>query len=284
MTIYFLDYYHPFAGLCNQLYLITNHIHDAYNKNVNLFIHKINIDIFKKERVYANEVLNIFKTNENIKKLTGKDILILECPELIEYIPNLCIYPVSSIPFLNCLEFNESILEKVNKIKLTFNRDYNAIHFRLDIDAVLHYTFGKEIYTQFMESKNKLVYFNGLDQNKIKDYCNFLLKQYTQFIKQFGFDKTWYISSSLTKESIHDPMIPYLKELLDFIISNGGVYYIPQKVYPQRELNALIDLLILRDCQKLIGFEGSSFSEGYCYKVNLIRKVIKDFLFVKEYP
>ena len=284
MTIYFLDYYHPFAGLCNQLYLITNHIHDAYIKNVNLFIHKINIDIFKKERVPTDQVLDIPKTNENIKKLIGNDILILKYPNIVEYIPKLCIYPVSSIPFLNCLEFNQLILENVNKIKLNFNKDYYAIHFRLDTDAVLHYTFGKKIYTQFMENENRLVYFNSLDQNKIKDYCNFLLKQYIQFIKQFGFDKTWYISTSLTKEGIHDPMIIYLKELLHFITSNGGVYYIPQKVYPQRELNALIDLLILRDCQKLIGFEGSSFSEGYCYKVNLIRKVIKDFLFVKEYP
>ena len=67
--IHFLDYYHPYAGLCNQLYLITNHIHDAYSKGVKIFIHKINIDIFKKERVFANEVLDIEKTNKNLKKL-----------------------------------------------------------------------------------------------------------------------------------------------------------------------------------------------------------------------
>ena len=54
------------------------------------------------------------------------------------------------------------------------------------------------------------------------------------------------------------------------------------KFYKDRELNALIDLLILRDSEKMIGFEGSSFSEGYCYKVNTIRKVTKECLFVKE--
>ena len=47
-------------------------------------------------------------------------------------------------------------------------------------------------------------------------------------------------------------------------------------------MNALVDLLILRDSFKMIGFQGSSFSEGYCYKVNQIRKVTSDFLFVKE--
>ena len=44
----------------------------------------------------------------------------------------------------------------------------------------------------------------------------------------------------------------------------------------------VVDLLILRDSEKMIGFSGSSFSEGYCYKVNQIRKVTREFLFVKE--
>ena len=283
MVTYFLDYYHPFAGLCNQLYLITNHIHDAYNKGVELFIHKMNIDIFNKERIMSDQILDITKCNENLKKLTGKSILIKDCPEIIEFIPKLCIYPVSSIPFLNCLEFNENILKNVNKIKSNF-KEFYAIHFRLDIDAVIHYTFGKEIYNEFMESTIKVNYFNKLDQKKIENYCNFLIKQYTQFITQFGFDKVWYISTSLTKDPIHDPLLPFLKYITDFIISNKGSYYIPHKIYQQRELNALVDLLILRDSEKLIGFEGSSFSEGYCLKVNSIRKVTKEFLFVKEYP
>ena len=42
------------------------------------------------------------------------------------------------------------------------------------------------------------------------------------------------------------------------------------KIYEERELNALVDLLVLRDSEKMIGFEGSSFSEGYCLKVNSI--------------
>ena len=288
MINYFLDYYHPYAGLCNQLYLITNHIHDAYNKNVKLFIHKFNIDIFKKERVSISEVLNIEKTNQNLRRLTGKEILILNSPEIVEYIPKLCIYPVSSIEILSCLEFNESIVECVNNVKIQIN-NYNAIHFRLDIDAVLHYAFEKDVYNKFMDFANINIelaekYYKSLDQNKIKQYCDFLMKQYITFIKHFGFDKVWYICTSITKWKIHDPMLPFLKMLTDFILENGGVYYIPLKIYPQRELNALVDLLILRDSEKMIGFEGSSFSEGYCYKVNSIRKVTNEYLFIKERP
>jgi len=288
MKIYFLDYYHPYAGLCNQLYLITNHIHDAYNKGVELFINKFNVDIFNKKRVPVEEVIDINKTNENILNLCGKKILKTECPETVEYIPRLCIYPVSSIEFLNCLEFHGSILSDVNKLKSIFQNGYYSIHFRLDIDAIIHYTFGKEVYNEFMDLCNNSSilakeFFNTLNKQRIEKYCNFLMHQYFLLIKHFGFDKTWYISTSITKDNIHEPMKIYLNLLTKFILDNKGIYYIPPKIYQERELNALVDLLVLRDSEKMIGFEGSSFSEGYCLKVNSIRKVTKEYLFVKEY-
>ena len=284
--IYFFTYYEPFAGLCNQLYLITNHIHDCYNKGTKLFIHKVNIDIFKKERILASEFFDIDATNQKLKQLTGKYILEPEMPEIVKSIPKLCIYPVSSIEILNCLTFHESIIKKMESIKI--KPKYYAVHFRLDIDAIVHYTFGKEIYNQFMDLCNTDIhmakkYFENLDQTKIERYCSFLLKQYFSFVNQFGFDKPWYICTSITKWEIHDPMIPFLKLFIDHILKGGGSYYIPPKIYRQRELNALVDLLIIRDSEKMIGFEGSSFSEGYCLKVNSIRKVTKEYLFVKEY-
>jgi len=288
MSTYFLDYYHPFAGLCNQLYLITNHIHEAYNKGMKIFIHKFNVDIFNKKRVDASEVFDIQATNENLKRLTGKYLLETKCPETVEFIPKLCIYPVSSIEILNCLEFHGNILNCVNKLKSIIN-GYNAIHFRLDIDAIIHYTFDKNIYDNFMDlCNNDLLkakkYFESLDQTKIEKYTSFLMEQYLFMVSHFGFDKTWYISTSITKWEIHNPMLKHLKQLTDFILENKGSYYIAPLIYQERELNALVDLIMLRDCEKLIGFEGSSFSEGYCFKVNTIRKVTKKFLFIKEYP
>ena len=284
--VMFLDYYYPFAGLCNQLYLITNHIHAAYNTSQKIYIHRFNTDIFKKERVPVCEVFNITKTNENLKQLTGVYLLEPEMPEIVISIPKLCIYPVSSIEILNCLEFNDTIIDRVNTIKIELPF-YNAVHFRLDIDSVIHYTFGKSVYDKFMDLCNNnihlaLEYYYTLNHESIEQWCQFLLKQYFQFILQFGFDKPWYICTSITKWKIHDPMIPKLKQFTDFILNCGGSYYIPCKQYPQRELNALVDLLVLRDSEKMIGFEGSSFSEGYCLKVNSIRKVTKEYLFVKE--
>jgi hypothetical protein len=109
-----------------------------------------------------------------------------------------------------------------------------------------------------------------------------LMKQYLEFVMQIGFDKPWYICTAITKNKIHDYFNVYLNKLKKIIVNNGGEFFGCEKLYAERELNALVDLLVLRDSQKMIGFTGSSFSEGYCYKVNEIRKVTQQFLFVKE--
>jgi len=282
----FLSYYEPFAGLCNQLYLITNHIHSAFLQGKKIYIHKFNIDIFKKTRVEASQIIDIEATNQNLEKILGTGTLETRMPEIIQDIPTLCIYPVSSIPILNCLQFNPTILDNVKKIKSNFPSGYYSIHFRLDVDCIIHYCFGKKVYSHFMELANTLSsveYFKKLDIDKMTNYCRFLMNQYFEFLVKAGFDKTWYISTSITKDPIHQPMEKYLQQLITFIKNSGGRYYIPDKIYPERECNALVDLLILRDSTKLIGFEGSSFSEGYCFKVNSIRNVIKESFFVKEY-
>jgi hypothetical protein len=265
----FLDYYHPYAGLCNQLYLITNHIHQAYLKNSKIYINKVNIDIFKKERIFAFDFFDLTTTNANLKKLLGKELLLYQPPLVIGKIPKLCIYPVSSIEILNCLEFKI----KIPKI------DCYGVHFRLDLDAIVHYLFEERIYNQFMIEKHAMV--NDIIKHpEVNLYIDYLMNQYFILINQIGFDKPWYICTSIGKNDIHNVMLPTLYKLTDFIRMNGGSSIIPPEKYPQRELNALVDLLNLRDSVAVVGFEGSSFSEGYCYKVDSIRNPTKRYVFV----
>jgi len=280
----FLDYYHPYAGVCNQLYLITNHIYEAYKKDIRIFIHKFNVDIFKKNRVPVSEVLDLVATNEKLKKLTGKNLILFDKPEKY-FIPELCVYTVSNIEILNCLEFNRNVLEKVYQIKGKMN-GYSGIHFRLDVDCVIHYLFETSVYDNFMgkcnnsPSEAQSIAYNLMKNPKVICYCDFLLNQYTTFIKELGVARTWYICTPIKKYSIHNHLIGYLDKLTDFIISGGGKVVISEKNSEFREIDALIDLLVLRDSEKMIGFEGSSYSEGYCFKVNSIRKSIKEFRFV----
>ena len=287
MEIIFFDYYHPYAGLCNQLYLLTNHIHNALINNNLIYIHRFNIDIFNKTRKPLDSVLDIESTNRSIRRLTGKDVISPTPPCVIKSIPELRIYPVSSIELMSCLEFNKGVMDKVNVIKQEhLGSGYYGIHFRLEIDCILHYTFPNKIYNEFMDLVNRdpqlaLEFFEKLDKQAINSYCDRLLSDYIVYVKQFGFDRIWFISTGVTKYTINDYFIPYFEKFLNFIKQYGN-YYINPVIYPERELNALVDLLILRDSEKLIGFSGSSFSEGYCYKVNQIRKVTREFLFVKE--
>jgi len=266
----FLDYYHPYAGLCNQLYLITNHIHQAYLNESKIYINKVNIDIFKKERIPAEEFFDLKATNENIKRLTGKEIILFEKPLKNFIIPRLCIYPVNSIEILSCLEFQEKFKSLVPKI------NYNAIHFRLELDTLISYLFDKNCYENFMDRCNNGTISEKFCENfiklpEVKMYIDYLLNQYISFIKYFGFDKPWYICTSIGKKKIHDCLKDVLKYLTDFIEKHGTLLKSEQH-FEQRELNALVDLLTLRDASKMIGFEGSSYSEGYVLKVNSVKK------------
>jgi hypothetical protein len=275
--VIFLDYYHPYAGLCNQLYLITNHIHSAFVKGLKIYIHKVNIDIFKKNRIPAEEFFDLKATADNIKRLTGTDILLFEKPTDNFVIPDLCIYPVSSIEILNCLEFHKRFTSLVPKMK------YNGIHFRIELDSIIHYLFEKHCYDDFMDRCNQLCPDFGekfINLPEVKNYIEYLMNQYFQFILHFGFELPWFISTSIGKNDIHNCLKDTLKRLTDFIQQHGGTFIQSKKHFVDRELNALVDLLTLRDSESLIGFEGSSYSEGYCYKVNSIRNPNKEYRFV----
>ena len=277
--VLFLDYYHPYAGLCNQLYLTTNHIHQAILKDTKIYINKVNIDIFKKERIHSEDFYDLKKTNENLKRLTGKDIILFEKPIKDFIIPKLCIYPVSSIEILSCLEFQERFYNFVPKKK------YNGVHFRLELDAIIHYLFDESCYNDFMERCNK----NQISQEfterfiklpEVNLYVDYLLNQYFDFITQIGFEKPWFISTLVGKKEIHNVLTPTLKRLTDFIEKCGGSWFMLPQHFEQRELNALVDLLTLRESYALIGFQGSSYSEGYIFKVNSIRNNFKEYKFV----
>ena len=274
MTI-FLSYYEPFAGLCNQLYLITNHIHEAYTIGTDIYIDLFNVDIFKKNRVPANEVLDIKKTNKNLNVLLGRDLLRLEKPKEF-YIPKLCIYPVSSVEILKSLEFHPRILEKVP------SGQFNVIHFRMDVDVVIQKNFGMETYNYFMGLCNsnptdaKLFAERTTNQEKVFLFIDNLMKQYITFIDKIKNGNSWYICTSVGKNPVHNCMIPFLEKIIEYI---GMENIYPTEVYfHERELNALVDLLVMKNAKTVIGFEGSSFSEGYAYKTS---DAGKDWYFVK---
>jgi len=269
MPFIFLDYYIPYAGLCNQLYLISNHIYEAYFSRKKIYLNKFNVDVFNKKRVPVSEILDLVKTNENLNKYMLNDIILYNPPDDFCEIPKLCIYPVKSIEILSCLSFHE-------KFKTTF--EGYGIHFRIDIDCIISKLFEERCYTDFVKLCNtdplKAVQKveNLLKNKQVQAYINYLFGQYIFYLLEGGFDKTWYISTPIGKSIFQNPLQPYLDDLTNFIKEKGGNYLISEKRFEERELNGLVDLLVLTNCKKVIVFEGSSFSEGYVCKVNSARK------------
>ena len=122
--VIFLDYHEVYAGLCNQLYLITNHIYEAYQKKTKIYINKINIDIFKNERVPATDVFDFVKTNKNINKLIGMDLILYEKPlnfytlillSLKKYLLRQVILTGAQYIFRRCFELNNFVFLNKNK-------------------------------------------------------------------------------------------------------------------------------------------------------------------------
>ena len=74
-----------------------------------------------------------------------------------------------------------------------------------------------------------------------------------------------------------------LEKLCNFIKNHGGEYITSCNDYQERELNAIVDLLTLRDSDNIIGFYGSSFSEGYCFKVNNFKEKKHNYYFVNGF-
>jgi hypothetical protein len=163
-------------------------------------------------------------------------------------------FPVLSNEILGCIQFK-------NEIEVEKNGFY-GVHFRLDLDCIVHYLFEANVYKEFMEGKK----INLLRYPEFVNYVNRLFDQYIYFMDIIGFDKPWYICTSIGKSDVHNIMIPMLYKLRDYIRMNNGISILNSH-YKERELNAIVDLLHLKNAEKRVGFRGSSFSEGYCCKV-----------------
>jgi len=167
---------------------------------------------------------------------------------------------------LKALTFNSTIIEKANSVKDKLGNDYYSIHFRLDIDCIISKLYGTDVLNSFLKdngNKDNLINVPIVDR-----YCEYLLIEYLKIVELLGFDKKYYICTPIGKWEIHSHFEKYLNRLINYISTNSQDAIVGELYYKERELNALVELIILRDSSSTIVFEGSTFSEGYSLKVN----------------
>lgn len=257
-TFYFKIAKDDMSGLCNQLYHLSGCIEYCVNNNINkLVIGKFLKEVKTDKTCPISEILDIPKFNSFLKKYK---IEVIDGWELFESNKNL--FKTSPIPYMgqskNAIFFIEILtnipfLEKykdISKNQVKHNH-LNVIHLRLENDAVE--CFSKEL--------------------NIDPYVYKYINEY-RYIKciEKHIDKNTMIYVLTSDEN--NRVIQFLKE-------NNYKFMTTQKVFQDRDVNAIIDLLIGCYCTKtFIGSFDSSFSytimSKLCNKHNGIESYLID--------
>jgi len=279
----------PRCGLCNQLQTIVKGILLGIKYNRNIYIDNFQINLYTEELCNINKILNIDKINDylssinitNCKILTDIDNNIMD--NISEYnLPNidysniffikslnstiednidnniiylgnivsLCIYESFNYKIndytnlyyliLSNIIFHDDFYKMKNIIKDSLNLiDYTTIHLRIEDDAINCFSQYFKLTVDEYNKKLLLFYDNNLKNIKQNIYiCSGIL----HYANNINYD--YYINLVINNDLILDKNnIP---------IDN---YYLNN-----RELIAIVDLLIAYDSNEFIGCAHSTFS------------------------
>jgi hypothetical protein len=230
-------------GLCNQLYAIKGTCEYAYQNNINtIVIENFLTDINKNTYCNISEVidlnhLNNLLKNYNIKILDwNADDGFPKTNVIFNHAPywsksqdfDLTTYIIPNLKFTP--QFYDVANEILRQNKITVE-PCNVIHLRLENDAIEHWS--KE---------------QNIDSEKFKQL---LENKYINIINKF-INKN-FITIVLASD--------YNNNVIKFLDNNNFLYFTTEKKFQERELNAIVDLIISKRCDRtIIGFYESSFA------------------------
>ena len=250
------------TGLCNQLFILIHSIAVCIKrKKSRLFVSKFRLEAYTLRKCNASRVFDfnlmnnflndkyqlILEDEENKRKFKGSimklDVNVSLCNANVNS-------PIGKEIFANTY-FQREIIWQTDKIlELIKQNDknvkINVIHLRIEPDAIKHWS-----------EMNKIAYhaFEKLVSNKYIE----LIK--TNINKN---DATIILSSSKNNN------------VLDFLKLNGYKHFLCKKPSPYREINAIFDLQLGKNCNQLfIGAGGSTFTQllSINYTNNILTKV-----------
>ena len=288
----------PRIGLCNQLQTIVKGILLSIKYNKNIYIDKFQIDLKSYKLCDINFILDIEQINDFLKKKVKTSIKILNKVDenitnnLDSYVlPNIDYTKIPTMSYINDdieLNKNMEIIYLGNIVSLdiykTFNYEYNNYS-----DNNLYYLimtnikFKCEFYKikNFIKEELKLNNFNCVHLRieddalshfsmcynlSIEDYNKQILNFYNNNITNLGKNQI-YISSGMLdfNNSINNKYYENIMKNNNLLCDKKNInidnYYLNN-----RELIAIIDLLIAYDSENFVGCHISSFSQVIkCY-------------------
>jgi hypothetical protein len=229
-------------GLCNQLYAIKGTCEYAYENNINtIVIENFLTDIVKNTYCNISDIIDLNHLNNLLKKYNIKvldwntdtgfektNVIFNEAPYW-----NVSSDSYISTYILSNLKFNSKFYDIADEIlkknKITAE-PCNVIHLRLENDAIECWSKQNGLSPEEFKKILEIKY--------IKNIEKFINKNYINIVVASEYDNN---------------VIKYLRD-------NGYLYLTTEKRFKERELNAIVDLIITQRCDRVIlGFFESSF-------------------------
>ena len=230
-------------GLCNQLYAIKGTCEYAYLNNINIIVvENFLIDINKNAYCNISEIIDLNHLNDLLKIYNVKildwntDVGFLKTNVVFNPAPywsksqdfDLTTYIIPNLKFTQ--RFYELANEILKQNKITVE-PCNVIHLRLEKDAINHWSKQQNISAQEFKSLLEIKYINIINK--------FINKNFMTIVVASEYDNN---------------VIKYLDD-------NHFFYCTTEKKFKERELNAIVDLIVSQKCNRtIIGFYESSFA------------------------
>uniref|UniRef100_A0A6C0B9Z3 O-fucosyltransferase family protein n=1 Tax=viral metagenome TaxID=1070528 RepID=A0A6C0B9Z3_9ZZZZ len=281
----------PRIGLCNQLQTIVKGILLGIKYSRNIYINKFQINLYNNDLCDINEILDIDKINEFLesKNITNCKLLKKIDDDIINNIDSFKLNDINyeiiaQMSFINqYIESNsdKNIIYLGNIVSLCILQsfdyswhDYNNLYYLLmcklkfrenfyEIKDMIKYNLGLNNYTtiHLRIEDDALKHFSHCYNLSLNDYNEKLLSFYNDKINNIN--QKMYICSGMFK---YDNKInyEYYKNLLEKnnLICDKKNIVVDSYYLDNRELIAIIELLIAFDSEEFIGCGISSFSRA----------------------
>jgi hypothetical protein len=292
----------PRIGLCNQLKTIANGILLGIKYNRNIYIDKFQVDLKSGELCEINIILDIEKINIFLKNILKTSIRILTTIDqgIIDNLHNYCLPDIDykniqNISYINDnIELNQTmeIIYLDNIVSLDIYKSFNFIYDDYSGDnlftlIITNIQFDNAFYKikDYVKQELNLTKFNSIHLRieddainffsmcynlSIQDYNNKILSFYHDSIKILSKDKTYICSGMIDFDNtINNDYYTNLMKNNNLLCDKKNI--IIDKFYlNNRELIAIIDLLIAYDSEIFVGSLISSFSStiSHYFKYN----------------
>lgn len=240
------------AGLTNQLSSIANKLIEI-GEDGKLMVSSFCSDIFQRTTCPLSFIVDLDETNMNMAEIGGGS--------LVENVPKgeQASYEMGEASFPT----SDSVVGRIVPSSHMFDiahrygpkGDYDAFMPRMDVDAVVRYSFGIQNnapYRYFLDAADDVDAgrrgISLIANPRSREYVQRTLHNCKHALHVF-YDKTRpiYIASPVSRTKRHQAMEPYMNELLS---SCPMARTIPHFSHPQRDIAAMVDACICMEARR----------------------------------